>query len=107
MDPIKDSPEEEMFERKLKNYMQSTGMLFPETEKQVDAFMQTEFDTDIPACIADPLEIINRGYIQFTPHHEVNELIPGIADYKLAARNGTEISDELRKRLEEEMEEDE
>jgi hypothetical protein len=106
MDPTKDSPEEEMFERKLKNYMQSTGMLFPETEKQVDAFMQTEFDTDIPDCINDPMAILKRGYVQFTPRRLADEPIPGIEDYKMAARNGKEISDDLKKRLEQEMEED-
>lgn len=93
--------EEEKFEEELKNFLRSTGRMFPETPAQVDAFERRHPKKVIlPALLSDPLAILERGYI--LPQPETSETMNETNDsYRRAARNGLNLSADTLHKMEE------
>lgn len=84
--------------RKLADLFKSKGILFPETEFEVEEFEKNFFENELkPQDWNDPLHILTRGRIEIS---NINSFC--ISEQKItsmAARDGKELSDAVRKKM--------
>lgn len=84
--------------KKLADLFKSKGMLFPETEFEVEEFERNFCDQEIkPRDWNDPLHILTRGRIEISSINSFN-----ISEEKItsmAARDGKALSDAVRKKM--------
>lgn len=99
---------DEIFEKKLEFFLRSTGRLFPITPAQVEAFEKRNPNYPTTTLKADPLAILERGYINYTlPTTESPDTFSEADGFRMAARNGKEISPEILRMMREDREKDE
>ena len=84
--------------RKLVDLFKSKGMLFPETELEVEEFEKNFCDKELkPQDWNDPIQILLRGKLDVS---SINSFF--ISEEKItsmAAREGKELSDVIRKKM--------
>ena len=100
---------DEIFEKKLEFFLRSTGRLFPITPAQVEAFEKRNPTKPTTTFNADPMAILERGYRNYSlPTITVSpDTKTDIEGFRLAARNGKEISPEILRKMREDRERDE
>lgn len=86
--------------KKLVDLFKSKGLLFPETENEVEEFEKSFSEIEIkPQDWNDPLQILNRGRLEIS---NINSFV--ISDefvIGMAARGGKELSADVRKKMKE------
>jgi hypothetical protein len=99
--------EEQKFSRKLEFFLRSTGRLFPVTPAQVEAFevymASHPNPVPLPQFKLSAEEILERGYINYTPKLKP---VPENAyddDMKLAARNKGDLTEDILKMMREDQ----
>lgn len=93
---------DETFDEQLHQSLKVHGFIFPDTDDEVEEFRQTHmvFLTPLPAELEDPRAVFHREQPAFrrklglTPDQEV------VDNLAQAAREGKDISEEIRKRME-------
>jgi hypothetical protein len=99
---------DEIFEMKLEFFLRSTGRLFPITPAQVEAFEKRNPTYPTTSVKADPLAILARGYRNYTlPTNVSPDTLADNDGFRMAARNGKEISPEILRKMREDREKDE
>ena len=99
---------DEIFEKKLEFFLRSTGRLFPITPAQVEAFENRTPNYPTTTLNADPLAILERGYINYQiPKIITPDTLSEENGFRMAARNGKEISPETFRKMKEDREKDE
>jgi hypothetical protein len=98
------SADEQQIFKRLKSCLGAQGILFPETVKQVEAFEELMTHEKLTLhLIPDPDLILDGDYkntLMAYPRHEAHE-DAAEASIRAAARNGKEIPEEVRRRMEE------
>ena len=99
---------DEIFEKKLEFFLRSTGRLFPITPAQVEAFEKRNPTYPTSTTHADPMAILARGYRNYTLPITVSpDTQTENEGFRMAARNGKEISPETLRKMREDREKDE
>lgn len=99
---------DEIFEMKLEFFLRSTGKLFPITPAQVEAFEKRNPTYPTATTHADPLAILERGYRNYTLPATVSpDTLIENDGFRMAARNGKDISPETLRKMREDREKDE
>jgi len=99
---------DEIFEKKLEFFLRSTGRLFPITPAQVEAFEKRNPTFPTTSLLADPMAILERGYRNYTLPTTVSpDTLTENEGFRMAARNGKEISPETLRKMREDREKDE
>lgn len=99
---------DEIFEKKLEFFLRSTGRLFPITPAQVEAFEKRNPTYPTTTTHADPLAILERGYRNYTLTAAVSpDTLKENDGFRMAARNGKELSPEILRKMHEDREKDE
>jgi hypothetical protein len=106
MKPTDATMSDEIFEKELDFFLRSTGRLFPVTPAQVEAYEQNMKPSPKTPASASPDEILKRGYITEIPTLK-NIASPSDHTYRLAARNGNEIPDDVLRKMHDDREKDE
>ena len=93
---------DETFDKQLHRSLKVHGFIFPDTEDEVEEFRQTHmaFLMPLPAELEDPMTVFNRE--QPAIRRKLG-LVPGqevIDNLAQAAREGKDISEDIRKRME-------
>lgn len=98
---------DEIFEMKLEFFLRSTGKLFPITPAQVEAFEKRNPTYPATTLKADPMAILERGYRDYTIPITVSPDTQKDNDgFRMAARNGKEISPDILRKMHEDREKD-
>jgi hypothetical protein len=100
MQPYEDSLNDETFEKKVEAFLRNTGRLFPVTERQVEAFEQQGLHEEIPPSCNNPEAILAHGFT--TPvllQYRYPETGMNDNSISAAARNGSGMSLEIRKKM--------
>lgn len=93
------------FEQFLNESLKSHGFLFPETDEQMDKFLESVEAEDLPEELNDPMSIFS------TQKRELSFNIPLIDNseaednWAIAARGGNEISDTVMEQMKRDREE--
>ena len=84
--------------RKLVDLFKSKGMLFPETELEVEEFEKNFCDKELkPQDWDDPIQILLRGKLEVS---SINSFFISEENItSMAAREGKELSDSVRKKM--------
>ena len=99
---------DEIFEMKLEFFLRSTGRLFPITPAQVEAFETRNPTYPTTTTKADPLAILERGYRNYTLPTTISpETLPENDGFRMAARNGKDLSPETLRKMREDRKKDE
>ena len=99
---------DEIFEKKLEFFLRSTGRLFPITPAQVEAFEKRNPTYPTTTAQADPMAILERGYRNYKLPTTVSpDTLTENNGFRMAARNGKEISAETLRKMREDREKDE
>lgn len=99
---------DEIFEKKLEFFLRSTGRLFPITPAQVEAFEKRNPTYPTTTTQADPMAILERGYRNYTLPTTVSpDTLTDNEGFRMAARNGKDISPEILRKMREDREKDE
>jgi hypothetical protein len=99
---------DEIFEKKLEFFLRSTGRLFPITPAQVEAFEKRNPTYPKNPSHTDPMAILKRGYINYKlPSIVSPDTNSDTEGFRMAARNGKEISPEILRKMHEDREKDE
>jgi hypothetical protein len=99
---------DEIFEKKLEFFLRSTGKLFPITPAQVEAFEKRNPTYPAKTSKADPMAILERGYRDYTIPITVSpDTLKENDGFRMAARNGKEISSDILRKMREDREKDE
>lgn len=98
------SADEQQIFKRLKSCLGAQGILFPETVKQVEAFEEVlAHQKQTLLLIPDPDSILDGDYLNtlmaFPRHHILEDAAEDFI--RAAARNGNEIPEEVRRRMEE------
>jgi len=92
--------------KKLIDFFQNEGLLFPETEEEVEKFEKSHIDYNEEQEPMDwdaPNQIIKRGRQKlksFKPETD-NSIKSEIQDLKMVARKGNELSEDIIKKMKE------
>lgn len=108
---LKDFTEDEDKElsSKLEFFLRSTGRLFPITPAQVEAFEEYMAShpqlTPIPQSELTPEEILQRGYVEYTPKAKpvTEEDVYGNY-FRAAARNKGDLTEDVLRKMKEDQE---
>ena len=98
---------DEIFEKKLEFFLRSTGRLFPITPAQVEAFEKRNPTYPTSTFNADPMAILQKGYINYTLPKVTTYTFPDNEWFRMAARNGREIPADILRKMKEDREKDE
>ena len=98
---------DEIFEMKLEFFLRSTGKLFPITPAQVEAFEKRNPPFPATSTKSDPMAILERGYRDYTITIDVSpDTLNDNDGFRMAARNGKEISPDILRIMREDREKD-
>lgn len=87
-----------MLNKKLVDLFQAKGLLFPETNFEVDEFEKNFCDIELkPRDLNDPLKILMRGRIEVSNINSFSISYEKINS--MAAREGKVLSDAVRKKM--------
>ncbi len=93
------------FEQFLNKALKSHGFLFPETDEQMDKFLENLEDVDLPDELNDPMNIFPTHKNKLT----LNTILSDDSDYEetwaIAARSGNEITNEVKEQMRKDREE--
>lgn len=98
---------DEIFEMKMEFFLRSTGRLFPVTPAQVEAFEKRKRTYPTHTVQADPMAILERGYINYSLPKVSPDTIPENDWLRMAARNGREIPADILRKMKEDRDKDE
>ncbi|MDO5655754.1 MAG: hypothetical protein Q4G27_06400 [Flavobacteriaceae bacterium] len=89
-----------MSNKKLADIIKKLGFLFPETEEEINEFEANhEINDDSIYCYDNPDNIIKNGYRKVVKIENVNYSSEELQNLSMAARDGKEISDEVKKKM--------
>lgn len=88
-------------ESKLSFSLRANGYLFPTSIEQVKYLEEKHesFFRDVPSNITSAGDILERGFISFEPKSQINLNTDTQQNLAQAAREGKEISDEIRQQM--------
>lgn len=82
---------EDSFEKTLK----SLGYLFPSTENEVDSFETNNKLEEIPENYCNPIDLISKSRIHLPNSKKIIDFKKSVDNLARAARNGSEIPDDI------------
>lgn len=82
---------EDSFEKSLK----SLGYLFPSTENEVDSFEANNKLEKIPDNYCNPIDLISKSKIHLPNTKNIIDFNKSVDNLARAARNGSEITDDI------------
>jgi hypothetical protein len=92
---------EAMFTQNLRGALRSRGLLCPVTPEQVEVFESSKTcKQELPALLADPIAMLDRGYIGPSALTTCSEP-PQTSSTRYAARKGVKISDDTWQKMQE------
>jgi hypothetical protein len=93
----------EQIEKVLNEYLKFTGLLFPETNEEIEAVNRQikEENFELPEHMKNPYAVLERGYIEIASKAADNPDDQYGNAYSLAARNFKNISAEALRKMEE------
>jgi hypothetical protein len=97
--------DENSYEVKVLKFLGENGFILPENKKEMDSFLKIceESKFEIPKSLNDPLAILKRGIINPSSEYSANNEDSLSIEINLAqaAREGKEIPDHVKKKMEE------
>ena len=100
-----DCPDERLYEVRVLSFLGKNGFIVPESDKEMQSFINSceSAEVELPESLRNPFDIARRGIIKpqdlSEPESEdAKEIEENLAQ---AAREGGEIPDHIRERMEE------
>ena len=83
------------FENSFEKSLKSLGYLFPSTENEVDSFEANNKLEEIPENYCNPIDLISKSKNHLSNTKNIIDFNKSVDNLARAARNGSEIPDDI------------